>query len=154
MQSRFRCSCVAQAMVGGWWNALVSTIDVAPTILEIAGLPIAPRIQGKSLLGVLSGSKAPRGWALSRLRRRSSSQSRNWQTALRVNNMKLVVSHGVTKDAVSACYRLFDLDADPNELEDLSGREAHAAELDDMIDRLIDARCELEDRTEPRIAEF
>lgn len=135
-------------------DAPVSTMDVAPTILDIAGLPIGPRIQGQSLLDVLDGSQAPRGWAMSRLRRGSSSQVRNWQTALRASNLKLVVSHGNATGAVPATYRLFDLDADPDELEDLTGLEAHAADLDGMIDQMIDARCALEDRTEPRIAEF
>ncbi|MDE0303544.1 MAG: sulfatase-like hydrolase/transferase [Albidovulum sp.] len=135
-------------------DAPVSTMDIAPTILDVAGLPIVPRMQGKSLIGVLSGSRAPRGWAMSRLRRGSSSQVRNWQTALRANNLKLVVCHGATRGAIPATYRLFDLDADPNELENLAGKEAHAADLEDMIDQMIDARCALEDRTEPRIAEF
>ncbi len=135
-------------------DAPVSTMDIAPTILDIAGIPIVPRIQGQSLLGVVSGSQAPRGWAMSRLRKVSSTRVRNWQTALRVNNMKLVVSHGSTRDAVPATYRLFDLDVDPDELEDLAGDEAHAADLDEMIDQMIDARCALEDRTETRIAEF
>ncbi len=135
-------------------EAPVSTMDIAPTILDIAGIPVGPRNQGMSLLGVLGGSRAPRGWAMSRLRRGSSSQARNWQTALRANNMKLVVSHGNAKDAVPARYRLFDLGADPDELTDLASHEALAGDLDDMIDLMIDARCALEDRTEPRIAEF
>ena len=132
----------------------VSTMDIAPTILDIAGMPIGPRIQGHSLLAVLSGSQAPRGWAMSRLRKGLSPRSRNWRTALRVNKLKLVVSHGSTKDSVPARYRLFDLETDPNELEDLARLEAHAVDLEDMIDQMIDARCALEDRTEPRIAEF
>ena len=135
-------------------EAPVSTMDVAPTILDIAGIPIGPRTQGMSLLGVLDGSQEPRGWAMSRLRRGSSSQVRNWRTALRANDMKLVVVHGSTKEAVPARFRLFDLDADPSELNDLAGHEAHLGDLDDMIDQMIDVRCALEDRTEPRIAEF
>lgn len=135
-------------------DAQQSTIDIAPTILEIAGLPVGPRVQGQSLLGVLDGSLAPRGWAMSRIRRGSSPQTRIWQTALRANNLKLVVSHGNVKDAVQATFRLFDLDADPDELVDLAGNEAYAADLEDMIDQMIDARCALEDRTELRIAEF
>ena len=135
-------------------DAQLSTMDIAPTILDIAGIPVGPRIQGQSLLGVLDGSVVPRGWAMSRIRRGSSPRKRIWQTALRANNMKLVVSHGNTKDAVQATFRLFDLDADPDGLLDLAGDEAYAADLEDMIDQMIDARCALEDRTEMRIAEF
>ncbi len=132
----------------------VSTMDVAPTVLEIAGIPIRAAMHGKSLLGVLDEFQAPRGWAMSRLRRGSPSHVRNWQTAFRMNNMKLVVRHGNPGDALSASYRMFDLEADPDELVNLAGHEARAVQLEDMIDQMIDARCALEDRTEPRIAEF
>ncbi len=135
-------------------DAPVSTTDIAPTILNIAGLPVGPRIQGKSLLDVANGAHPPRGWALSRFRRGSFSQFRNWQTAFRADNLKLVISHGSATGAAPATYRLFDLDADPDELDDLAVQEAHVGDLDGMIDRMIDARCALEDRTEPRIAEF
>ena len=135
-------------------DAQQSTMDIAPTILDIARIPVGPRIQGRSLLGVLDGSLPSRNWAMSRIRRGLSPQTRIWQTALRADSMKLVVSHGNTKDPVQATFRLFDLDADPDELVDLADDEAHAADLEDMIDQMIDARCALEDRTEPRIAEF
>lgn len=135
-------------------EAPVSTMDVAPTVLEIAGIPVGSRMQGESLLGVLGRSHLPRGWAMCRLRRGPPHQGRNWQTALRARNMKLVVEHGLPQDCVPATYRLFDLAADPGECNDLAGRETHAADLEDMIDQMIDARCALENRTEPRIAEF
>ena len=43
---------------------------------------------------------------------------------------------------------------DPHEKNNLASKEQHAEQLEDMIDKLIDARCALEDRTEPRIAKF
>jgi len=66
-------------------DAPVSLIDIAPTILDIAGLPDQPRMQGRSLLGILNGTEEPRGWAMSRLRRGSPGQDRHWQTALRAD---------------------------------------------------------------------
>ena len=132
----------------------VSTIDIAPTVLDIAGLPIGSRIQGMSLLGMSCGSREPRGWAMSRFRRGSSSHVRNWQTAFRADNMKLLVKHGNPKEGLQATYRLFDLTADPDEHYDLACQKVHTVDLDDMIDQMIDARCALEDRTEPRIADF
>ncbi|MGI9437277.1 MAG: sulfatase family protein [Geminicoccaceae bacterium] len=135
-------------------DAPVSTIDIAPTILDIAGLPTQSRMQGRSLLGMLNGTETPQGWAMSRLRRGSTGQDRKWQTALRADTKKLIVKHGNPQDGTLATYRLFDLDADPDERKDLAGNPAHAADLEDMIDMMVDARCALEDRTEPRIAEF
>ena len=141
-------------------NAPVSTMDIAPTILDIAGLPQKPRLQGTSLLAMLNGASPFRNWALSRLRsnilneRGEEGTPRSWQTAFRFDNMKLVVHHGNLQAGVPILYQLFDLQNDPEELIDLARLESHADELENMIDLLIDARCALEDRTEPRIAKF
>jgi arylsulfatase A-like enzyme len=40
--------------------ALVSSVDIAPTVLDLAGAPIGPQIEGRSLLPVLRGDTA--GW--------------------------------------------------------------------------------------------
>jgi arylsulfatase A-like enzyme len=40
-------------------QALVETIDVAPTILDIAGIPTPYEMQGKSLLPLMRGEKDP-----------------------------------------------------------------------------------------------
>jgi len=141
-------------------DAPVSTIDIAPTILEITGVPLRPRMQGTPLLAMLNGSEPVRDWAVSRLRAGESIESdklntqRRWQTALRANNMKLIVHHGNLQSGASISYQLFDLRNDPHEQNDLSAQKNHQADLENMIDILIDARCALEDRTEPRIAKF
>ena len=132
----------------------ISTMDIAPTVLELTGTPIGPRLQGTSLLSVLNGAKSPRGWAMSRLRRGSSSPGRNWQTALCTPAIKLVMRHGMAGDATPATFKLYDLKTDPLEQQDLAGQASHAAELEHMIDLMLDTRCALEDRTEPRIADF
>lgn len=135
-------------------DAPVSTMDVTPTILALSSTPIGPRMQGTSLLGILNGTESPRGWAMSRLRRGCKPQEQGWQTAFCTADMKLVMLHGSTRDATPATFKLFDLKADPQENQNLAAQESYAAELEAMIDLMIDARCALEDRTEPRIAEF
>ena len=40
-------------------DALVELIDVAPTILELAGVPLPERMEGRSLLPILEGEKSP-----------------------------------------------------------------------------------------------
>ncbi len=127
-------------------DAAVSTIDLAPTILQLAQLPLPQRRQGASLLA----DELPRGWALSRQR----SGRYGWHSALRIGHWKLVVSHGNYQADGSPSYRLYDLTADPGENNNLAIDGAYADQLEDMIDRLIDARCAMEDRTEPRIAKF
>lgn len=41
-------------------DGLASTVDLAPTLLEFAGVPIGPQIQGRSLIPLLGGT--PPGW--------------------------------------------------------------------------------------------
>lgn len=132
----------------------VSTIDIAPTLLNIAGVPKESSMQGTSLIDVLGGTQPPRSWATSRLRKSTPDRDSNRQTALRANNMKLVVVHGDSQKSVPATYRLFDLDNDAYEQEDLASNAAHLTNPEDMMDLMIDARYALEDRTEPRIAKF
>ena len=134
-------------------DATVSTIDIAPTILDIVNLSVGARMQGQSLLDVINESKKPRGWAMSRLRTNLSTGESNWHTALCKNAMKLVVHHNDKKDA-QELIQLYNLDGDPAEQDNLAVQETHAQDLESMIDQMIDARCALEDRTEPRIADF
>ena len=122
----------------------VATMDIAPTLYEMASLRPPQRIQGASLLG-----DHPRGWALSRLR----NPDQPHQTALRTDQWKLVMVH--SKDmAEPPAYHLYDLNADPKESRDLALDPDNSQNLEDMIDLMIDAHVALEDRTEPRIAKF
>ena len=120
-------------------NEITSTIDLAPTLYELAGVSPPPRIQGRSLL-----SQEPRGWALARFRHPDAPA----QTALLEAQWKLIFTHG------DGLQRLYDLGADPKEESNLANDPAHQSTLDNMLDMMIDARVALEDRTEPRIALF
>jgi len=40
-------------------EALVASVDIAPTVLEVAGAPVGDHIQGKSFLPSLQGSEEP-----------------------------------------------------------------------------------------------
>ena len=122
-------------------DGVVSTMDLAATLYEIANVPPPPRMQGRSVL-----SETPRGWALARMRNPDMPP----QTALTSDRWKLVVTHGFASDG--DC--LFDLTSDPAETLNLAGEPAHQVDLDAMLDMMIDARVALEDRTEPRVALF
>lgn len=146
-------------------ESAVSTIDIAPTLFNFANINSPKRVQGQCLL-----TTDARGWAFSRLR---SINTRHLSCVCN-ERWKLVMLHAETHDyfsthsankpstntnditqtGVSSVYELFDLHADPNELNNLANSEEHDAILEDMIDLMIDARVALEDRTEPRIASF
>lgn len=132
-------------------DGLVSTMDIAPTVLALAKVPCGPRVQGESLLGVVDGSSTLKNWGISRIRRSAASGERDWRSAYYTRNMKLIVSHGELQTETA---KMFNLDIDPLEQNNLAHSDTYADQLEQLIDQMIDARCALEDRTEPRIAEF
>ncbi len=122
-------------------DGAVSTMDLAPTLYEIANVPPPPRMQGRSLL-----TETPRGWAMARMRNPDVPQ----QTVLMSDRWRLVVTHGSENGGA----QLFDIAGDRGETTDLASDPAHQGDLDAMLDMMIDARVALEDHTEPRVALF
>ena len=51
----------AQTSNGQIVNEIVSNLDIAPTILDLAGIPIPPSMQGASLLPFIHG-EVPNNW--------------------------------------------------------------------------------------------
>jgi arylsulfatase A-like enzyme len=112
----------------------VSLADVAPTVLELAGLPVSPGLDGISLREALRGGKADtRPIYFETL---AGSLNFGWSAieGVRRGKWKLIRS-GDTE--------LYDLDADPRELTDLDGVDAStasdlAALLDESLKRWAD----------------
>lgn len=134
-------------------ETIVSTMDIAPTILDLAGAPMGHRYQGTSLLRSKKAASPTQGWSLSRMRR-CIGDERHWQSAYCTNDWKLVMKHGDPQQGQAGKYQLFNLQDDPLEQNDLSHDAAYDTVLENLIDEMIDARCAMEDRTEPRIASF
>ncbi len=124
-------------------ESTVSTMDVAPTLYDLAQISAQQRVQGATLL-----NDSYRNWAMSRLRHPSHRR----QTSFRIDQWKLVMAE--TAKNAPPTFALFDLSADPDEQNDLAKHSDHQDTLENMIDQMIDARVALEDRTEPRIAMF
>lgn len=122
-------------------EGIVSPMDVAPTLYNLAGIAAPERIQGQCLL-----TEPPRGWALARLRHPDQPP----QTTLCTAQWKMTMIQ--QKD--TALFQLYDLTTDPHAQDDLAGDPLWADDLEQMIDLMIDARVALEDRTTPRIAAF
>ena len=99
-------------------DALVELIDIAPTLLEVAGVKIPERMEGKSLLPILTGKADPhhhrefvRSTFYNSLRNKKGAPS--YATMIRTKNSKLVVYHGHNKG------ELYDLVRDPGEFTNL-----------------------------------
>ena len=110
-------------------EALVLALDIAPTLLELAGATPGPQVQGRSLREMLAGRR-PSDWRTSFLVEYFSENALPWLVgmtykAVRTERSKLI--HWVNRDGVD---ELYDLDADPYELTNLVSHPAHAAERD------------------------
>ncbi len=110
---------------------LVSMIDIAPTVLELAGLAPSPNIQGRSLLPLANCSA--NGWRTSVLvEYYSHDQPMLWALdvdyrAIRTERHKLI--HWVQYPELD---ELYDLDADPLEMQNLAAR-AEMGELRESL---------------------
>ena len=49
----------AMPLAGRWYSEMMNNVDVAPTILDMLGVPIPDAIQGRSFLPLLRGEKNP-----------------------------------------------------------------------------------------------
>jgi len=107
-------------------TALVSNVDLLPTICEAAGVAIPEAVEGRSLLGLYDGSSDERR---ERLFFSYHDPNRNTVTrAIRTERHKFV-QHLVTGER-----QLFDLERDPYELENLVGLP-EAAEIEAALER-------------------
>ena len=113
-------------------------MDLPPTLLDAAGLPIPPSMQGRSIMPLVR--QEPVAWPAEVFLQISESQVGR---AIRTKRWKYAV-HAPDKDgwrdAGSDHYveqYLYDLDSDPYELQNLAGIDALAPVADDLRDRLI-----------------
>jgi arylsulfatase A-like enzyme len=126
------------AKAGTQVSELVLTLDIAPTILDLAGGTPGTQIQGRSLAPLLAGRKA--GWRRSFLAEYFTENALPWLVgmsykAIRTERHKLI--HWVNREGVD---ELYDLDADPYELANVIDDPRYAAvkgELKAELARLV-----------------
>lgn len=124
----------APHMPAGLVDAPVSTLDVTPTLAELAGISLAevlPWTEGKSLVPVASGTPRPGSVAM--------------EYAAEASYAPLVGLRRVTWKYTRCALdpeQLFDLEADPHELTNQAANPAHAAILAEFRTE-ADARWDL-----------
>ena len=117
-------------------DALVELIDVAPTLMEAAGLPVPDSMQGVSLMPILSGRADPgrhRDFVRSEYLDALAAPDATRATMYRDERYKLVVYHGHERG------ELYDLESDPGEFVNLWDEPAHLAVKADLLRRSFDS---------------
>jgi arylsulfatase A-like enzyme len=134
---------------------LVSLVDWAPTLLDAAGIPVPPEMQGRSILPLVRHEATD--WPeevftqISETQVGRSIRTRRWKYSVYAPD-----KDGL-QDSASERYVeqfLYDLDADPYELNNLIGKPCHhaiAAELRERLLQRIVAAGEVEPVIEPTL---
>ncbi len=122
-------------------QALVELIDIAPTLLELAGLPIPARMQGRSLQQLLHDENAAdshRDFARCEYYSALNPSARegftgSYATMIRDDRYKLVIYHG------HGIGEIFDLQDDPDEFENLWDNPSYSPIKLDLMHKSFDA---------------
>jgi arylsulfatase A-like enzyme len=107
-------------------SRLVANIDIAPTLYELAGLPIPPEVDGRSLVPLLQGGFPVRDALL--LEAWNSATSPPWQ-GIRTETHVYIERDGDRPE-------LYDMVNDPYQLQNVADDPAYAAVLSDLRSRL------------------
>lgn len=131
-------------------NEFVQNIDYAPTLLEIAGQKIPTEIQGRSLMPLLTGQTPVPQWRDSIYYHYYQHGGHNVprHDGVRTDRYKLI--HFYTDDA----YEMYDLLADPHELNSVYDDPVYASIKQDMLNRLEQLRQDYEVPPEHYVAPY
>ena len=135
------CSWPGKVREGAVSDALVELIDIAPTLLELAGIEAPPRMQGRSLWPLLSGAASEhREYVRCEYYRALNPDAPgrehlqgNYATMIRDQRHKLVCYHD------RAMGELFDLETDPGEFNNLWDDPASADLRFGLLQKNFDA---------------
>jgi arylsulfatase A-like enzyme len=131
-------------------DGLVELLDIAPTLLESAGLPVPSAMQGKSLAAHLRAEADPhvhRDHVLSEYYN-SWTHSDGYGTMLRTETEKIVVYHGTDQG------ELYDLASDPDEFTSLWSSPDHLEMKLRLMKLCFDASVFTMDPDPPRLGAF
>jgi arylsulfatase A-like enzyme len=123
---------------GGRLPELVSLIDIPPTLLDAAGLPIPPEMQGRSFLPLVRGDTE--GWPEEIFVQTSEAEVGRAVRTQRWKYGVLAPDKDPWNDSGSDQYEeafLYDLEADPYELTNLRGLHSHEPVAAVLRDRLL-----------------
>jgi len=104
---------------------LVLNVDLAPTLLELAGLPLPEKMHGTSLVPLLRGSRVE--WRSSFLYEAPTPSLGSWPlVAVRTERWKYIQTFDKDEPTCLAFEELYHLHRDPHEMRNLAGHSRQA----------------------------
>ena len=119
-------------------DALTLALDIAPTVLEVAGATPGPHVQGRSLVPLLRGERP--AWRTSFLAEYYGEAAIPWLVAMSYKAVRTDRHKYIDWTQYPDCDELYDLTSDPYELTNLArdpGRARLRAELRGELGRLV-----------------
>ncbi|HEX6352840.1 sulfatase-like hydrolase/transferase [Actinophytocola sp.] len=110
----------------------VSTVDLPPTLLDAAGLPVPPSMQGRSLLAAQRPTESFFQVSESELGR--GIRTRRWKYYVTAPGADPWTSPAADRYVE---HELYDLDSDPAELTNLAGLPSHRPIAEELRERLV-----------------
>lgn len=123
-------------------DQMVLNLDIAPTLLELAGLKIPSSMQGQSMVPILKGEE-PRNWRkdwLYEYYEYPGPHNVRKNRGVRTERYKFIHYYEPPEE-----FELYDLHDDPGELRNLYGDPRHASLAADLRRRLEELRKETDD---------
>ncbi len=115
---------------GGRVHDLVETIDVFPTLCELAGLRTPDSVDGRSIAPLLRGTEMPP--------REAVFTENAWSKAIRTRRWKFVYyPPGVFPEEPAPVGELYDLERDPREVDNLFYRPEHRPIVEQLRSDLL-----------------
>lgn len=131
---------------GATSKEMVLDIDIAPTLLDLAGVQAPSTMQGKSVLPMLHGKEQGRKeWFYEYFEWPNPEKVAPHQ-GIRTETHKLIAYTQGEKE-----HELYDLRSDPKETENLWGRPEHAAIQEDLLARMDALSAKIPARTGPEV---
>ena len=126
---------------GSVHSSMVNHIDLAPTLLDVVGLPVPSDMQGHSLKPILAG-KSDKVRDAHYYHFYEHGKGLPEMIGVRTATQKLIHYPGLP---VSHQWELFDLEQDPDEIQNLANDPAHNALRKQLEDTLRDLIREFDD---------
>lgn len=127
-------------------QALVETVDLFPTLAELAGLPVPEGLDGRSFAALLTDPTAAHRDHAIHVYPRNDLLGR----AIRTDRHRLVEWKKPGADAATAEFELYDYESDPNETKNIASKNpAIVAELQKLLATHPEAKPQIRTKAEP-----